>query len=763
MRSAVSHTIRPIHLLQRFAFSLLLPLLALILSLALDSIIRQTPFALFYGAVALAAWLGGLPAGLLATLVSMPLAQWVLTPRLASMPFYDADYAHLIAFAAVASLIAWLNHARRVSINRAESMRREMHALMDNMGDAMTAQDSTGKVVFANRAAAELTGYPSVEAMLSQSVQAMQRRYALFDLDGKPMSYDQLPRQQVFRDGKSGEVHFRLRHVDSGNERWIHLISAPVLGVDGKPRLAVNIFRDITHSVQEQKRLQQILDNLPALVSMLTPDGVLIEANRIALSLANLTREQVIGKPFDQTYWWAYDPNVQVRLRDAIQRARGGEVVRYDATVRIGEERFATLDFTLSPIYDETGAVTALLPSALDISERISAERERARLNTLIDNEHRRLENILAHIPGVVWEGVRKPDGSQKLLYVNPYAERLLGIPLSRWYAEPPIWEEIVHPDDMPAAIEQATRIYESRQPGTMEFRLRTATGRTVPVESHASIIPLHGSDGEIHISGVMMDISQRKRSEALAARYMQRLRTSNLELQQFAYVASHDLQEPLRMISSYLQLIEARYKDALDDDGRDFIGFAVDGANRMKRLIQDLLAYSRVETRRGQLTLVNMNEVVEQIRADMALTISETGAQLHAADLPVITADPNQMIQLLQNLIANAIKFRGDAPPEVHIRAEKVPGAWQFSVQDNGIGIDPQYHQRIFAIFQRLHGHGKYPGTGIGLAICKRVAERHGGTIGVNSSPGAGATFFFTIADDIQSTDEGDTDEFAQ
>jgi PAS domain S-box-containing protein len=613
---------KPIYLVQRIGFGLLLPLLALMMSLMMESFVRLTPFSLFYGAVALAGWLGGLPMGMLATLISLLLAQFVLIPQMDNVRFYDGDVAHVVVFTAVATLITALNHARRTSVIEAIRLREEMRALMDNMADAMTAQDSTGRVVFANRAAAELTGYPSVEAMLADPVSAMQRRYALFEMDGKPLPYDHLPRQRVFGEGKAGEVRFRLRYQDDGSERWIHLVSAPVLDERGKPRLAVNIFRDITSSVQEQFRLQQILDNMPSLVGMLTLDGVLVEANRVALALANLKREDVIGKPFEETYWWAYDPDVQAQLRQAIARARGGETVRYDVKVRAGENRFAIIDFSLSPIVSSTGRVTALLPSAIDIT--------------------------------------------------------------------------------------------------------------------------------------------QRKRTEALVERYMERLKTSNLELQQFAYVASHDLQEPLRMVSSYLQLIETRYKDKLDDDAREFIHFAVDGANRMKRLIQDLLAYSRVEKRRGQFAQVDMNEVIAQITTDMALTIEETGTTLRVDPLPTLTADRNQMVQLLQNLIANAIKFRGERPPEITIRVVKVPNAWRFSVQDNGIGIDPQYHERIFVIFQRLHGHGKYPGTGIGLAICKRVVERHGGKIRVESTPGEGTTFIFTIADHLQQTEEGDIDEFA-
>ena len=224
-------------------------------------------------------------------------------------------------------------------------------------------------------------------------------------------------------------------------------------------------------------------------------------------------------------------------------------------------------------------------------------------------------------------------------------------------------------------------------------------------------------------------------------------LQRSNTELEQLAYVASHDMQEPLRMVASYLQLVAQRYQGRLDADADEFIGYAVDGAKRMQALINDLLAYSRLGTKARPFEPTDCNVVVSTALSHLRIAIADSGAVVTHDPLPVIMGDPSQLLQLFQNLLANAVKFRGDAVPRVHVSAEPAGAGWRFTVSDNGIGIAPEYFERIFVLFQRLHGRGAYPGTGIGLAICKKVVERHGGHIEVQSEPGQGSTFVFTLA----------------
>ena len=223
-------------------------------------------------------------------------------------------------------------------------------------------------------------------------------------------------------------------------------------------------------------------------------------------------------------------------------------------------------------------------------------------------------------------------------------------------------------------------------------------------------------------------------------------LQRSNTELQQFAYVASHDLFEPLRMITSYLQLLNERQSAQLDPQSREFIGFAIDGARRMHALIQDLLAYSRVDLRGNPFEAVDCEQVFQAATTNLKIAIEETGARITHQSLPTVRGDPVQLTQVFQNLIGNAIKFRGPETPRVDLGARRQDQEWVFWVRDNGIGIDPKHFDRLFVIFQRLHTRQEYPGTGIGLAICKKIIERHGGRIWVESAPGAGATLSFTL-----------------
>jgi light-regulated signal transduction histidine kinase (bacteriophytochrome) len=251
-------------------------------------------------------------------------------------------------------------------------------------------------------------------------------------------------------------------------------------------------------------------------------------------------------------------------------------------------------------------------------------------------------------------------------------------------------------------------------------------------------------------------ELAERKRAEQELKQTMAELARSNQELEQFAYVASHDLQEPLRMVASYVQLLARRYQSKLDADADEFIAYAVDGATRMQALINDLLAYSRVGTRGKPFEPTDCEAVFDQALANLQMAIEESGTVVTHDPLPTVMADATQLTQLFQNLIGNAVKFRGEESPRIHVSAERLPplqagegrggGEWTFSVRDNGIGIDPAYHDRIFLIFQRLHTREEYPGTGIGLAVCKKIVERHGGRIWVESQLGKGSTFYFTI-----------------
>jgi light-regulated signal transduction histidine kinase (bacteriophytochrome) len=259
-------------------------------------------------------------------------------------------------------------------------------------------------------------------------------------------------------------------------------------------------------------------------------------------------------------------------------------------------------------------------------------------------------------------------------------------------------------------------------------------------------MVTVKTSDDTERMAGVLIDVTEHKSTEEKLKQLAEKLSTSNKELEQFAYVASHDLQEPLRMVASYIQLLQRRYKGQIDKEADEFIGYAVDGVVRMKTLINDLLIYSRVNTREFPVEPTDVNKIIEQVKTNLKSAIEESGASIIYYNLPTINCSPLQLTQLLQNLVSNAIKFRRDEPPRVEITAKRSDDEWLFSVSDNGIGISEEFSEKIFVIFQRLHNYNEYPGTGIGLAICKKIVEKLGGHIWVESEVGKGSTFNFVI-----------------
>ena len=271
------------------------------------------------------------------------------------------------------------------------------------------------------------------------------------------------------------------------------------------------------------------------------------------------------------------------------------------------------------------------------------------------------------------------------------------------------------------------------------ELAIRTKSGALRDVAIFIEQFPF---DGQPCLLSALLDITERKRMA-------EDLRRSNAELEQFAYIASHDLQEPLRTVAGMVQLLQRRYQNRLDERADEYIHYAVEASERMQKLINDLLDYSRVDRQGRPFQSISLDETLVSALGNLRAALVDSQAHLTHDPLPVVRADPVQMVQVWQNLVGNAIKFRGELPLEIHIGVERDAGGWRFAVRDNGIGIDPQYFERVFLVFQRLHTRSKYAGTGIGLALCKKIIERHGGKIWIESQPGQGSTFYFTLPEE--------------
>jgi PAS domain S-box-containing protein len=345
-------------------------------------------------------------------------------------------------------------------------------------------------------------------------------------------------------------------------------------------------------------------------------------------------------------------------------------------------------------------------------------------------------------------------DDSRVVRYSNRAIERFLG------YTPKDVVGRPVTELFIASSRGSVTRMLQAHTPGdpieSGEFRGLRKDGTVVPLQVMIQSAVVGGVMKGDRMTGVYLrDFAEREKLvEALAGRAAE-LARSNRELEQFTYIASHDLQEPLRMVGSYTQLLEQRYGAQLDDDAREFLRYAQEGATRMRELIDALLSYSRIDTRGQAFTRVPMSQVLTMALANLRTSIEQAHAEVTVTGvMPEVEGDPVQLGQVVQNLIGNAIKFHGPKPPHIWVTAERRGPAWQFSVRDDGIGILPEYQERIFVLFQRLHSREEYAGTGIGLSVCKKVVERHGGKLWVESTgvPGEGSTFFFTLPVDRKS-----------
>ncbi len=466
------------------------------------------------------------------------------------------------------------------------------------------------------------------------------------------------------------------------------------------------------------------------------PEGRITDVNEATVKATGMPRDELVGTRYSS--YFTEPEKAELGYRQVFAQ---GSVIDYPLTIRHRDGRLMDVLYNASLYKDASGNVLGIFAAAWDVTALKQASQYARTL----------LEVSIDPLVTISPEGKITDVNEATVKATGVRREELVGTNFSSYFTEP----------------EKAELGYRQvfARGSVIDYPLTIChkDGRLMDVLYNASLY----KDSRGSVLGVFAaarDVTAQKKAEAELKRHKENLevlvkeRTAELEesnrdlarsnenLEQFAYVASHDLQEPLRVMSSYSQLLEKRYKGRLDQDADDFIAFIVDAAARMQKLITDLLAYSRAGRETTGMVAVDCEKVVRRLVNSMAATIESAKGEVTFDALPTIRAHESSLIQLFQNLIGNALKFRGEQPPRIHIRASQTGGEWVFSVSDNGIGIEPQYSQRIFMIFQRLHPRNKYPGTGIGLSICKKIVESMGGRIWVESEPGKGSTFYFSV-----------------
>ena len=475
-----------------------------------------------------------------------------------------------------------------------------------------------------------------------------------------------------------------------------------------------------------ERTYRTLLESLPQKILYKNRDSIYRSCNENFARDLHTTPADIEGK----TDYDFFPKDLAEKYRAEDQRVMDtGKAAEIEAEyLQEGQKQFVQI--AKIPVRDDSGSIIGIVVIFWDITDRKRAA-DAMRWASLYNQSL--IEASLDPLVTISKNG--------KITDVNLATENVTGFPrqaligtdFSNYFTEP-------H-----KAREGYQQVFREGLAQNYELAIRRRDGRVTPVLYNATLYRDESGEG-IGVFAAARDITDRKRAEEALEQNIRELARSNADLEQFAYVASHDLQEPLRMVANFTQLLAERYRDQVGEDGAEFIRYAVDGATRMQRLIEDLLRYSRVGTRGKSFQPTDCNEVLGHAVANLQVSIGDSGALVTHDELPTLMGDSSQLTQVFQNLVGNAIKFRSEAAPRIHVFAVRRSGNWIFSVRDNGIGIDPQFAERIFVIFQRLHSRGKYPGTGIGLAVCKKIVERHGGKIWVESEPGKGAAFLFSI-----------------
>ena len=595
-----------------------------------------------------------------------------------------------------------------------------MATVVRDSNDAITIQDYEGRITAWNRGAEKMFGYSEEEALQMTIWQLAPPNKAAEQKDFN---------RRIFAGEKVASFETQ-RLTKDGRLLDIWLVVTKLVDAEGKVIGIASTERDITarqRELEEASRMVTVVRDSNDAITIQDFEGRITAWNRGAELMFGYSEEEAL----QMTIWQLAPPNKAAEQKDFNRRIFAGEKVSSFETQRLTKDgRLLDVWLTVTKLLDDKGKVIGIASTERDITARKRAEEA---LRSASVYNRNLIEASLDPLVMISPEGKITDVNRETELVTGCGREELVGTDFSDYFTEP---------ERARAGYRQ---VFQDGVVRDYVLEIRHRDGRVTPVLYSASVY----RDEAGKVKGVFAaarDISERKRAEALLKETLEDLKHSNTELEQFAFVTSHDLQEPLRMVASYMQLIEKRYKGKLDADADEFIGYAVDGAVRMKTMINDLLNFSRLGTKGKEAASTDCQLILSTVLTNLSMVIEETKSEITSDPLPLVKGDEAQLVRLFQNLIDNAIKFRGGDAPRIHISCKPQNGSYLFSIRDNGIGIDPRYFDRIFIIFQRLHGTEQYPGTGIGLAMCKKIVDRHRGKIWIESEPGKGTTFYFTL-----------------
>ena len=622
-------------------------------------------------------------------------------------------------------------HERRQAEEEARDKEERFKSFVEGVQDyAMFMIDPHGLVQTWNLGAERIKGYSAEEIV--------GRHFSRFyTLEDRARRKPEEAIRTAIQEGKYESEGWRVRK--DGSRFWGSMVLRPLCDSSGRLQGFAKITRDLTQARAMEAKYQTLLDAAPDSIMMYGAAGTVTYVNQRVEELFGYSRAELMGQPVDLLI-----PE-RLRAERAKHRTRffntpasqalgsGGE---YLCLHRDGHE-FA-VEASVRPLETPEGVLA--LAAIRDVTERKKAEM--------------RFRNLLESAPDAMV--IVNAEGWIEL--ANLQTEKLFGYTRRELVGQP---VNLLVPQSSHAALLTGQNgnghggngawflDFSRRNPPTrqmsagLELVAIRKDGTEFPVE--ISLSPLEGPEGT-SVTAAIRDVTERKLAAEQLAKKMTELRHSNEALEQFAHIASHDLQEPLRMVASYVQLLSRRYKGKLDADAEEFIAFAVDGTQRMKRLIEDLLLYSRAGKNGPPVHELPSEMALQEALNNLHTAIEENHALITYDALPRVRAADSQLVQLFQNLVGNAIKYRAERTPEIHVSAQAGEREWVFSIADNGIGIEPRFYERVFEIFQRLHGRGEYEGTGIGLAICKRILQQQGGRIWVESEVGRGSVFRFAL-----------------